>query len=192
MPVSQNINRKYNYKDYLTWPEGERWEIIDGVPYMQAAPSWQHQEILIELSRQFANYFQGKPCRVFVSPFDLCIAEYNEDDDNISNVMQPDIVVVCDENKLRKTGYFGVPALVVEITSPSTARRDKLYKFNLYENAGVKEYWIVEPEQKLVSVFLLQENKRYGRPETYTDENKILTSEFRDLEIDLRLVFTHL
>ena len=192
MPLSQNINRKCNYQDYLTWPENERCEIIDGRPYMQAAPTWQHQEILLELSRQFANYFQGKPCRVFVSPFDLCIPEFNEDDDDISNVIQPDIVVVCDENKLRKTGYFGVPALVIEITSPTTARRDKLYKFNLYEKAEVKEYWIVEPEQKLISVFLLQENKRYGRPETYTFENKINTSEFPDLEVDLMLVFANL
>ena len=189
MPLP-NQERKYTYADYLTWPEGERWEIIDGVPYMQAAPTWQHQAISVELTSQFNIYLKGKHCRVFAAPFDLCISDYNESDEEISNIIaQPDIVVICDESKLRKTGYFGVPTLVIEISSPSTSRRDKVLKFNKFENAGLKEYWIVEPEGKFISVFTLQENKRYGRPEIYTDENKIKVSAFPDLVIDLGTVF---
>ncbi len=182
-------HKKYTYDDYLTWPEGERWEILDGVPYMQAAPTWQHQAISVELTSQFNSYLRGKQCRVFAAPFDLCIPEFNESDEEISNVTQPDIVVVCDESKLRKTGYFGIPSLIVEISSPSTTRRDKVLKFNKYEKAGVKEYWIVEPEGKFVSVFTLQENNRYGRPEIYTDENKVEVPMFPDLVIDLSVVF---
>jgi len=187
---SSSEERKYTYADYLTWPEGERWEIIDGVPYMQAAPTWQHQAISVELTSQFNTYLKGKPCRVFAAPFDLCIPDYNEKDEEISNIIsQPDIVVVCDESKLRKTGYFGIPALIIEISSPSTIRIDKVLKFNKFEKAGVKEYWIVEPEGKFISAFTLQENKRYGRPEIYTDEDKIQVSGFPNLEIDLGTVF---
>lgn len=192
MPLP-NKEGKYTYADYLTWPEGERWEIIDGVPYMQAAPTWQHQAISVELTSQFNRYLAGKSCRVFAAPFDVCIPEYNESDEEISNVIsQPDIVVVCNESKLRKTGYFGVPSLIIEISSPSTARKDKLIKFNKFEKAGVNEYWIVEPENKLVSVFILQENKRYGRPDVYAEDDKIIVSIFPELEIDLTAVFAQI
>ena len=194
MPLPQE-GRKYTYADYLTWPEGERWEILDGVPSMQAAPTWQHQAISVQLTTQFNAHLKGTPCRVFAAPFDLCIPDANERDEEISNIItQPDIVVICDESKLRKTGYFGVPALIIEISSPSTARKDKLLKFNKYEKAGVREYWIVEPENKLVSVFTLQENKSYGRPEVYAEEHTIKVGAIHvslhsAFEIDLNSVF---
>lgn len=187
-----NKDRKYTYADYLMWPEDEKWEIINGVPYMQAVPTWQHQAISGELYRQISNYLVNKPCRAFAAPFDLCLAEYNETDDEIDNVVQPDVVVICDESKLRKTGYFGVPALIIETSSPATSRRDRVSKFNMYEKAGVKEYWIVESEGKFINVFTLQENQRYGRPETYTEENKVQVSVFPDLVIDLSAVFANL
>ena len=182
-------NKKHTYADYLTWPENERWEIINGVPYLQSAPKWQHQSISSELHRQISNYLIDKPCRVFAAPFDLCLAEHNEKDDDISNIIQPDIVVVCDDTKLRKTGYFGVPILIIEISSPSTAKQDRVMKFNRYEMAGVKEYWIVEPDGKYINVFTLQENKRYGRPEAYTEEDTVQLSVFPDFRIDLKPVF---
>lgn len=182
-------NKKHTYADYLTWPENERWEIIDGAAHMQSAPSWQHQSISGELYRQISNYLHDKPCRAFASPFDLCLAEYKENDDEISNIVKPDIVIVCDERKLRKTGYFGVPDLIIEISSPSTTRLDRVVKFNKYEKVGVKEYWIVEPDGKYISVFTLQENKRYGRPELYTEEDKVQLAVFPDCTVDLKPVF---
>lgn len=189
MPLSQE-DKKYTYADYLKFPSDQRWEIIDGIPYMQSAPTWQHQAVSIQLASQFNDYLKGKPCRVFAAPFDLCIAEFDESDEEISNIIsQPDIVVVCEESKLRKTGYFGVPSLIVEISSPSTARNDKLFKFNKFEKAGVKEYWVVEPESKFVSVFTLQENNRYGRPELYTEIDNVVVSIFPDLVIELNTVF---
>jgi len=191
MPLP-NLEQKYSYADYLTWDECERWEIIDGTPHMQAAPTWQHQAISGELYRQISTYFINKPCRAFIAPFDLCLAELSENDNKINNVVQPDIVIVCDESKLKKTGYFGVPTLIIEVVSPATLRRDRVLKFNMYEKAGVKEYWIVEPEGKFINVFTLQENKKYGRPETYTEENKIQISIFPDLIIDLNIVFANL
>lgn len=189
MPLPQE-NKKYTYADYLTWPEGERWEIIDGSPYMMTAPSWQHQAILVELSKQFANYFTNKICNVFVSPFDLRLPEFNEKDEDTSTVLQPDILIVCDKSKLQKTGYYGTPALIIEITSPSSNKIDKLYKFNKYEKAGVKEYWIVEPDDKIVTIFSIQDNGRYGRPDIYSEDDNIEVKTFTDLKIDLKQVFS--
>jgi len=97
--------------------------------------------------------------------------------------------VVCDKSKIDNEGCKGAPDLIVEITSPSTASKDKIEKFNLYEKYGVKEYWIVEPESRIISVFTLQENGRYGRPDVYTVGNRIKVSIFEDLVIDLREIF---
>ena len=98
-------NKNYTYMDYLTFPDNEKWEIIDGVPYLQAAPTWQHQAVSADLVKQFAVYFTGKQCRVFSSPFDVCLIEAKEivSEENISTIVQPDIVIVCDSKKLRKT-----------------------------------------------------------------------------------------
>lgn len=122
MPLQQE-NKKYTFADYLTWPENERWEIIDGVPSMRAAPTWQHQAISRELLTQFNNYLKDNPCQVFASPFDLRLPETNEKDDETTFVVQPDILVVCDKVGLKGTGYDGTPTLVIEISSPSTAKR---------------------------------------------------------------------
>lgn len=183
--------RNYSYADYLTWNGEERWEILDGTAYLQSAPSRIHQEISGELYRQFANYLQGKSCRVYHAPF--CVRLDVEDNDNdVKNVVEPDITIVCDSTKLDKRGCKGTPDLIIEILSPLTSKMDKVFKFNKYEKAGVKEYWILEPDQKIVSVFSLQLNDKYGRPEMYTDEDKAKISIFPDLEIDLNLVFAQL
>jgi len=182
-------NKKYTYADYLTWPENEKWEIIDGVPYLQAAPTWQHQAISRELMTQFNNYLKDKPCQVFASPFDLRFPETNEMDEEATFVVQPDILVICDKEGLKGTGYYGTPTLIIEISSPSTARSDKVLKFNRYEKAGVKEYWIVEPDGKFISVFTLQSNNRYGRPESFTEIDTVNVSVFPDLMVDLKPVF---
>ncbi len=179
--------KKYSYSDYLTWDENERWEILDGIPYMQAAPSRIHQEVSGELYRQFANYLQGKTCKVYHAPF--CVRlDVEKNDNDIKNVVEPDMTIVCDNSKLDERGCKGSPDMIIEILSPSTGKNDKLIKFNKYEKAGVKEYWIVEPDQKLVSVFLLQSDDRYGRPEIYSEEDKIKVSIFSDLEINLESV----
>lgn len=182
-------NKKYTYSDYLKWPEEERWEIIEGIPYMQATPLWEHQAISRELMMQFGAYLRNQTCQVFAAPFDLRLPNANEKDEETTNVYQPDLLIVCDKSTLKGTGYYGVPSIVIEVSSPSTAKIDRLLKFNMYEKAGVKEYWIVEPDTKLVSVFILQNNNRYGRPELYTETDKVQTVSFPDLIIDLSLIF---
>ena len=156
---------------------------------MQAAPTWQHQALSAALLSQFYNYLSGKSCQVFASPFDLRLPEANEQDEETTFVVQPDLIVICDKKGLKGTGYFGTPTLIIEISSPSTTRNDKIWKFNKYEKAGIKEYWIVEPDAKFVSVFTLQSNNRYGRPESYTEIDKIIVSVFPDFVVDLTPVF---
>lgn len=190
MPLPKG-NKKYTYADYLTWAKDEIWEILDGIPLMQAALNWQHQAISRELILQFGNYLQDKTCQVFAAPFDLRLSDENENDEDCIHVYQPDLVVICDKNRLKGTGYHGVPDLVIEIVSPSTARNDKLLKFNMYEKVGVKEYWIVEPDSRLLSVFTLQDSHRYGRPEVYAENDNVEVSIFNDLTIKLDRVFAY-
>ncbi|MFZ3100621.1 MAG: Uma2 family endonuclease [Desulfitobacteriaceae bacterium] len=193
MPLSKE-DRKYTYADYLKFPDDERWEIIDGIPYMQSAPTWQHQSISRELMLQFGEYLRNSKCQVFAAPFDLRLPEIEEkdDDQDVTYVHQPDLLVVCDKSRLKGTGYYGVPSLVIEILSSSTVRNDRLLKFNIYEKVGVKEYWIVEPDTKLVNVFVLQDNNRYGRTELYTETDNVTVSIFPDLVIDLSRIFNNI
>ena len=190
MPLPHE-GKKYSYADYLTWPEDERWEIIDGTPYMQSTPTRIHQEISGELFKQIAVYLTGKSCKVYAAPFCVRLPQDHEKNENeIKNIVEPDISIICDKSKLDDKGCIGTPDMIIEIISPSSTRKDKIVKFNRYEKAGVKEYWIVEPDQKFISVFILQDNQRYGRPEIYTEDGKIAISIFQDLIIDLFTVFS--
>lgn len=182
------LEQIYSYADYLNWDESERWEIIDGIPYMHATPSRLHQEISGELFRQISNYLLGKACKVYAAPF--CVRlDVEKEDRNVVNVFEPDITIVCDKSKLDDKGCKGTPDMIIEILSPSTGKNDKILKFNKYEKAGVKEYWIAEPDTKILNVFILQDDGLYGRLKAYSDEDKVRASLFPDLEIDLNLVF---
>jgi len=189
MPLPERKSN-YSYADYLTWPEDERWEIIDGIAYMQSAPSPVHQEISGGLFAQFHNYLADKPCKVYHAPF--CVKLMTDDErtnEDIKKVVEPDITIVCDQSKIDDKGYNGAPDMIVEIISPSSIKMDKFIKFNKYEKAGVKEYWIVEPEGKLVTVFTLQGDQRYGRPDIYSEDDEITVSIFPDLVVNLKPVF---
>ena len=105
-------------------------------------------------------------------------------------MVEPDIAVICDQTKLDRQGCIGAPDLIIEVISPSAGRKDRLEKFNKYEQAGVREFWVVEPEEKLISVFMLGENRRYGRPEIYTEGDQINVGLFPGLTIDLETIFT--
>jgi len=182
--------KQYSYADYLEWPEDERWEIIDGVPYMQAAPSPLHQFVLGELYRQFSNYLLDKTCKAYPAPFCVRLTkDKNRKNEDIKKVVEPDITIICDKSKIDEKGCIGVPDMIIEVLSPSSVKMDRLIKLNAYEKAGVREYWIVEPENKLVSVYVLQNNGKYGRNEVFSDTDKIKVSIFQDLEINLSTVF---
>lgn len=183
-------NKKYTYGDYLKWPDEERWEIIDGVPYdMSPAPSTKHQSVSMELGRQLANYLLGKECQVFAAPFDVRLPQGDEKDEDIENVVQPDLSVVCDLSKLDERGCKGAPNLVVEIISPSTAKKELNEKFNLYERSGAPEYWVVFPKFNVIVVYSLDDEGKYQKTGDFAAD-QILTSElFPGLEIKLEDVF---
>jgi len=181
-------DRKQSYADYQTWPDDERYEIIDGIVYAMNAPLRIHQEILLELARQFANYLKGKPCKVYIAPFDVRFADRAKNENEIFDVVQPDLSVICDHEKLDDKGCLGSPDLVVEILSPSSASYDNIKKRALYEKYGVKEFWLVHPTDQLVTAYRLV-NGAYGRPEIFGIFNPACSALFPDLKIDLCEVF---
>lgn len=182
---------RYTYADYLRWPDDERWELIHGVAYnMTPAPSRLHQEVSRELLRQFANHLLGKRCQVYDAPFDVRLPVSGESDLTASNVVQPDLVVICDPAKLDEHGCKSAPDLVVEILSPATAAKDLKDKFVLYERVGVEEYWIVHPVEKAVSVYRRGPDGLYGRPSVYTAGDRVPVAFLPELEIDLAMVFS--
>lgn len=180
----------YSYADYLQWDDSERWEIINGVAYnMSPAPNRRHQKISQVLSREIGNYLKGKNCEIYAAPFDVRLPLGAEDDNKINNVVQPDIVVVCDKSKLDDRGCSGAPDLVIEILSPSTAKLDLVYKLNLYEKAGVREYWLVHPTDYTIMVFKLGEDGRYGRYEMYEQSEQLTVGILPELILDLNEIF---
>jgi len=178
----------YTYQDYLTWNEG-RYELIDGVVFdMTPAPSRRHQEVLAEILVQLVPQMRSKGCRVYAAPFDVRLPCDGETSENTKNVVQPDITVVCDKSKLDDAGCKGAPDLIVEVTSPGTVKRDMKNKLLLYQKAGVREYWIVYPRDKIIMVYTLEGDK-YGPPETYVPGEEIPVGIVGEVNVDVAGVF---
>ena len=157
----------HTYADYLTWPEGVRYELLDGVAYLMApAPTLDHQEIAGDIYRQLANALDGNPCRPFIAPVDVRLPKAQEADNLIDTVVQPDVLVVCDAAKLDRRGVRGAPDFVVEVLSSGTASHDHVRKRRIYELAGVREYWLVHPIDRMVTVYRLVEGE-YGKPDGF-------------------------
>lgn len=181
---------RYTFADILAWDEDGRVEIIDGEVIMMApAPARVHQEISFELCRQLGNYLKGKRCRAYPAPFDVRLFEEDGDrPEDVNTVVEPDITVVCDTSKLDERGCKGAPDMVVEILSPSTQRHDRFIKFRLYQRAGVREYWIVDPDSKTVQSFILEDG-HYAVKEFGTAGDKMTVNVLEDCVIDLSEVF---
>ena len=187
MPVPKE--ERYTFADILAGEESERIELIDGVPYMMAPPTTEHQRIAGEIFGQLYNFLKGKKCQVFPAPFGVRLFSEKEDrPEDETGLLEPDITVVCDRDKLDKYGCKGAPDFIVEILSPSTQRRDRLEKYSLYQRAGVREYWIVDPDRKMVLAVVL-EGGQYHSPEIYTAQDKAPVSVLDGCEIDLATVF---
>jgi Uma2 family endonuclease len=186
LPVEKE---SYTFADFLAWDEGDRIELIDGEAFMLSAPGRIHQAISGELFAQIHNYLKGKTCKVYAAPFAVRLLERDGDQpENVDTVVEPDISVICDPKKLDDYGCKGAPDLIIEILSPSTRRHDRLIKRNLYQRAGVREYWIVTPEEQSVQVLTLKDgflvpHEEYGR----NDMAKVTILD--DCSIDLSAVF---
>lgn len=182
---------RYTFADCLTWDGNELIEIIDGEAFMMATPSRIHQKISGELFRQLANYLEGKKCEVYAAPFAVRLFEQDGDrPEDVDTVVEPDICVICDQSKLDKHGCKGAPDLIVEILSPSALRHDRLVKLNLYQRARVREYWIVDPENRSVMVFLPDSSGSFRLHEDYGREDVAKVNVLDGCFIELSKVFS--
>lgn len=196
MDIILDDKKRYTYADYLTWLDGKTRELLDGfIRLMSPAPSLEHAEISSLLFFSLMNYVKEHKgeCKVFTAPFDVRLPKNPNEvtDDKIYTVVQPDICIICDKSKLDKRGCLGAPDMVVEIISVSSQKYDFNDKFNLYEAAGVKEYWIVSPNAKAVNVFILQDNGKYdaGTAYEYEEDTEIPVKTLSGLSLRLIEIF---
>lgn len=182
--------KTYTYADYLEWDNDFNSEAIDGeIISMSPSPTPKHQDIVGELTAEFKMFLRGKECTAFLAPMDVCLfASRNSATDTILDWVQPDLLVVCDPNKIGDINIFGAPDLIVEVLSPSTARNDRLIKYNSYEKAGVKEYWIVDPYNMTVEIYSLKETS-FIQSEILGKDDLLTCEIFPELKIDLKNIF---
>lgn len=185
-----DMNKRYSYADYLTWFDDKRRELIDGfIKMMTPAPARNHQEVLTNLFRDISYFLKKKKCKIYTAPFDVRLPVNDKENEKTYNVVQPDICIICDKTKLDEKGCIGAPDMIIEIVSPSSSERDVKDKYALYEKVGVKEYWIVYPAEKTISVFKLKEGK-YILDAMYAGKDKIQPGIFKGaLTIQLDEIF---
>ena len=193
--VAYGIQR-YTYADYLNWTDEIRREIIDGIVFELSSVTRKHAVAtgnFLGITMSYLKQIKSK-YEIYTAPFDVRLPINGETDDNkIFNVVQPDICVICDPAKLDEKGCIGAPDLIVEVISPSTSKKDLNQKFFLYEKSGVREYWIVFPNDKAVTVFLLQPDCKYDDGTTYEvvyGRTKVPVQTLEGLIIDLEELFS--
>lgn len=189
-----DLSGTYTYADYLTWEWDQLAELIHGKIYkMSPAPSSDHQGISGNLFAPLWNYFKGNKCKVYSAPFDVRLPgpSKKKDDGHIVTVVQPDVCVICDLSKIDKRGCLGAPDWIIEILSKYTSAKDLNIKFDVYEEAGVKEYWVVHPEEQTVLIYTLDKHGRYkGSLKPYVSTDTVSPVLFPDLRINLEEVFS--
>ena len=193
MELTLDLNKRYTYADYLTWVDDKARELINGfIKIMSPAPRPVHAKVNLNIAAELKYVIKknkGK-CEIYHAPFDVRFPRNGEIDNNkIDTVVQPDICVICDLSKIDRRGCCGAPDMIVEILSISTAKKDMTEKFSLYEEFGVKEYWIVNPDEQTIIVFILQQNGKYDEGTIYEFEGKIPIYIFDNYQIDLDDIF---
>ena len=188
-----DISGTYTYSDYLTWQGGEMTELIKGKIYkMSPAPTSTHQKVSGKLHIKIGVFLEGKSCQLFAAPFDvrLPVSKKKKADKDIITVVQPDLCVICDPSKIDERGCLGAPDWIIEILSPHTSAKDLREKFDVYEEAGVKEYWVVHPQEQTILVYTLDVDGKYkGILKPYVRTDGISPMILPDLTIDLYQVF---
>jgi Uma2 family endonuclease len=186
-----DLNKTYSYADYLTWQFQEKLELIKGKVFkMSPAPSTTHQRISRKLTGVMISAFKNHSCELFIAPFDVRLLDRKNStlDKEIYTVVQPDLCVICDDAKIDERGAIGAPDLVIEILSSGNSNKEMKYKFDLYEEAGVLEYWIVNPADKTVFIYVLKENQFIGM-HPLIEEDSIQSKLFPELDFKLESIF---
>ncbi len=186
-----DLKGTYSYADYLLWQFSERVELIKGKIFkMSPAPSSSHQDILLNLTRIFDKVFYATPCKLYFAPLDVRLINFKEStpENQIMSVVQPDLCVICDRTKVDLKGCLGSPDLVVEILSLGNSKKEMDTKFDLYQENQIQEYWIVDPFQKTILIYVL-ENDRYIGLKPFLEDSKIISPTFPDLKVSVKKVF---
>lgn len=186
-----DLKGSYTYADYLLWEFKERVELIKGKIFkMSPAPSRSHQSASWQLSMQLNKAFGKTTCKMYAAPFDVRLINFKEStkDNQITSVVQPDLCVICDVYKLDDKGCVGAPDLIIEILSPGNSNREMTLKFDLYEENGVKEYWIVNQANKTILIYVLKENKFIGL-KPVIETGKIESPTFPNLKFSVKNIF---
>jgi len=185
-----DLSKDYTYADYLKWTFEERLELIKGKLFkMSPAPNRVHQKLSGEIFRELSNYLIGKPCEVYAAPFDVRLPRKSKDDKDILTVVQPDICVICDPSKLDDRGCIGAPDIVVEILSPGNNKKELQNKYEIYEESGVKEYWIISPQNETFLKYTLAEDGKFQTSHLMTIGDKVTTSILPGFVLDLTEIF---
>jgi len=187
-----DLNKVYSYADYFKWQFEERVELIKGRIFkMSPAPNFAHQVLVGEIYGIFRNFLKRQPCRVFVAPFDVRLPRISNEDSQIFTVLQPDVCVVCDPSKYDTKGCIGAPDIVVEVLSPGNNAKELKNKYDAYEEAGVKEYWIVSPQNNTFLVNILTDG-HYITSRPMTSGDIVTTAILPGFELDLKELFDSL
>ena len=181
----------YTYADYYQWKFLERLELLRGRIFKLAAANTAHQRLSLKLAVSLYGYLKGCPCEAFIAPFDVRLPVKNRKrDDQVTTVVQPDVCVVCDPQKVDDRGVCGAPDLIIEVLSPSNSQYDVRDKFDVYQEAGVREYWVVSPMQENVMVSLLQADGKYGVSTIYKPGDTLHAATVNGFSVDIRQLFT--
>lgn len=184
-----DLSGYYTYTDYLTWRFKERVELIKGMIFrMSPGPNRMHQEIVGEIYLVIGNLLRGKKCKAFLSPFDVRLP-VSLKKGKVDTVVQPDICVVCDEKKLEKQGCNGAPDLVVEVLSPGNSKTEMRDKYAVYEESGVKEYWLIDPANEAGIIYTLNKKGKYIGSPFYTSGQQMVSKVIKGFKFDLNLIF---
>jgi len=188
-----DLNQSYSYADYLTWQFNETVELIKGkIMLMSPAPNVKHQRVSMNFSGSLFNFFKRKKCQVFAAPFDVRLYDRKKSilaNEDIHTVVQPDLCVICNPDILDAQGCNGAPDWIIEILSKGNSKREVQVKYELYQESGVQEYWIVYPNDQAINQFVLDEIGRYQLKQMYTDDDMATPHLFPELAIDLTEVF---
>ncbi|RZJ80158.1 MAG: Uma2 family endonuclease [Flavobacterium sp.] len=180
----------YSYAHYLNWLFDERVELIKGKIFkMSPAPSRVHQKISFSISLAIGNFLKKRSCEVYVAPFDVRFPKSSKADQDVFTVLQPDICVVCDLNKLDDRGCIGAPDLVVEILSPGNNKKELLYKYQVYQEFGVKEYWVVSQGDQSILIYTLDSEGKFRPSKIFTQGEEIISTVLPGFVLKLDDVF---
>ncbi len=186
-----DLKGSYTYADYLLWNFKERVELIKGKIFkMSPAPNSFHQDISGNIFFELRSYINKGTCKLYAAPFDVRLIKYKEStaDNQILTVVQPDLCMICDRTKIDEKGCIGAPDLIIEILSPGNSKKEMDIKYDLYEENGVKEYWIVNPSEMTISIFVLQNDKYIGIKPLIFD-SKLQSPTFPDLKFAVKKIF---